>query len=409
MPFYLKVNGQKHRESAHNVGFTGDDWRERILEDLLNDEQLEILQREDDKGPLLELYGRLYRALAVPDKFRSDTLFVIGLFDGPARGQRIPQGTVRVPGPWKVLPSWAGDEQSTFPVREHVDAFVRKHPFWRGGVATPKVSRKKAPPRFNTMAEALQGFSIKPAPKDTAPSGRLDQPGLQAADGGVDAPLAQASTDSVGVTTTVTTPADRPGPPSPHEEPDRPPEASTQTQAQLASDDVAPASPATTGTLADSDSDGPPKDDLQAHASPALDEVAAEPASPEPPATPLSEMAPATDLDSDIHQLLLKRLPPGIQPLVAAEQPALALKARRQQIREEIADLQEQLETLPSLEDLASQASRVTDVMERLQRLGVEVAPDSGAAPSLDLTFGLLEAMESDSWTGLPEWIGLRG
>lgn len=346
MPFYLKLQGAKLQNSARNDGFDGQDWRERVLADLLHNDELVIAATS---GETFNLYGRLYRAMAVQDKFRTDTLFVFGLFDGPARGERIPPDAVTVSGPWHLVAEGVHREQSGLPASDHIRRFLGA-----------RVQRPEAPV-FGTLAQALTKAQNTAAPDAPVIAARRI-----AARGSK--PKAVAVVDMQAAPTEAST-AVTEASPEPIQQ--RPPTPSI--------DPSVPAPPQR------SPSEGPSE-----------------------PRSSIPHEVPAITGRAS----LLERLPTRVREYVGACDPQAALRSVRQALTDDVRILQERLNSLPSAEQLDELIRRVDRVGELASELGIVLttpASDYDSLPSIDRTLFVLESMAGPQWNLLPDWLAPRG
>ena len=359
MPFYLRIL-PKWESSARNAGFMQEDWRAQIVDDLLTEDQLELIVLDPIEQPRYRIFGHQYSAIAVPDNRRTDSLFIVGLFDGPACGTRIPTGAVLLPGPWKALPDYAGGEQNTFPVQEHIEAFLRNRPetFEEGGRQYPQ---RKSNSGLGTLGDALKGFSL-PIDSPTPPPVEPTPPPVEP-----------------------TPPPAEPAPPPaeltpPQVEQTPPPAEPISGQPILPPiKQVHPTSKPESGWEAGVEKDSRPTESANAPASPIL------------------------------KQGLVRRAPEHLRGILSSDNPSRALQETHATLTSQLRIIREQLDQLPSISDLKSLVDRFDDAARLAGHHEVTLADNGDELPSLDTTLGLLQAMSAGKWNVLPTWVAPRG
>lgn len=104
--FYMNFNLRKVETLAAGFGFWGGLWKQALLTDLLHSGQLHVERSHDPRDPKKTVWycrGRKVSIACVPDANLEDTLFCIGVVQGPeAAGPPARARVFAVPGPWSV-------------------------------------------------------------------------------------------------------------------------------------------------------------------------------------------------------------------------------------------------------------------------------------------------------------------
>ena len=101
--FHINLNLPKIEVAANSLGFTGPDWKHRVLDDLLHDGELLVQRSHDPRDATKTVwycYGKRLSLACVPDQRVLDALFCIGLIAHPR--YRDPAAQFLVAGPWRV-------------------------------------------------------------------------------------------------------------------------------------------------------------------------------------------------------------------------------------------------------------------------------------------------------------------
>lgn len=424
MTFYVNLEGGRPAESAELNGM-GRDWRQLLLADfLVGGDRLRCTRQKESTGWVYRCYGQQYEALFVPDNRRDDTIFVIGVFDGPRRTNRIVPEVVEVKGPWKDMlerPSARGRGGPT--VTAHLEAAFEGFEARLGPARTPpKEARRARPLRWShreedsgedALAQALRkaGISAKsrrrlldaankpqpakaPAPAP-APVVSVERPAPR--------PPATVSVSGVASKPAVAVPvaaaANEPADNVPAAVPAAV-AAPVATAPRVASPAVA-ASPTVAAGGASAVATG-----ADAPGSPARRKTRIQPVQPE--GSPESRTAEAAPRPLDpaaaarLHALLLGTLP-GASAFADEVDPVAAVASRRVELEGRLAELRAELDALPDATALEALLARAEGLVQALHGAGLldRVAADSSAA-RLDR---LAAELARPGAAGLPSWL----
>lgn len=172
MSYALNLNFGSLQASAEKAGLYSNEWKDLVLQDLLHKGELFGCEEWDPKESayIYRFYGRRVTALVTPDKNFANTLFVIGLFDGPTNGGRArPQHARKVPGPWTIRTANSRAAPGQRSVREHLaEVFGPRAP----------VSTSRPAPRTSTGGATSRGADPQSPDRRTAALGeRTADPG----------------------------------------------------------------------------------------------------------------------------------------------------------------------------------------------------------------------------------------
>jgi tRNA A-37 threonylcarbamoyl transferase component Bud32 len=191
--FFINFNLPKIETAARSCGFSGANWKQDVLADLLHDGRLSVEKGHDPRDPSKRVWyckGRVIALACVPDVQSKDTLFCIGL---------VPRSQIRsssarrttgfdVPGPWGI---------HTFSRRPSPPITIEEHLLKCGDLEDVPAPIKPAPGPKHSPTLTTKSFAsllaaahptpppttaptLRPATPATPPSGEITIPNPEA-------------------------------------------------------------------------------------------------------------------------------------------------------------------------------------------------------------------------------------